>query len=234
MKAQKRLSTSHLIIFRLCLIAVAAVAITVTGIVFHQSPFRMVPLYVSLVVGLLQAQANRYAPLIGGFNAILHAAVSFHFGTYASAASALFTSCPLQLATFVRWSRHSYKHSTEFRRLNTKQRLVVIGGFIVCYAAVYAMLTAADSSYRVLDTVSSLLGLLISILTMLSFIEYTYLMIPSGILSIALNINVTMDYPAQITYVIYSVYSFICIVQQFFTVRNLYAEQRADKAAVQQ
>ena len=56
---------------RLCLMAVTAILITVTGILFHQSFIRILPLYVSLVVGVLQSRANRYASLLGGMNSIL-------------------------------------------------------------------------------------------------------------------------------------------------------------------
>ena len=38
------------------------------------------------------------------------------------------------------------------------------------------------------------------------------------------------DYPAQITYLIYSFYSLICIGRQFFSVRKLFAEQKKEAA----
>jgi len=210
----------------LVLIIVTAIAITVTGIVWHQHVFRMIPLYVSLVVGLLQAHANRYANLIGGINSILYMVVYLHFGLYASAANAILVSCPFQIATFIRWSRHAYRNSTEFRRMSVRGRILTVAAFAVCYAGVYVILSAMDSSYRMLDNLSSLLGILSSVLTLFSFIEYTWLMFPIGIVNLSLNLSMMAEYPEQITYLIYSVYSFICIIRQFFTVRNLYAEQR--------
>lgn len=47
------------------LLGVTAVGLIVTWIAFGQTPLRMLPLFVSLVVGMLQAGANRYACLIG-------------------------------------------------------------------------------------------------------------------------------------------------------------------------
>ena len=79
-----------------------------------------------------------------------------------------------------------------------------------------------------LDSLTSLLGILISILTMLAFIEYTWLMLPSGVLGIALHIATMKTYPEQITYVIFSVYSLICVTAQFFRVRKLYARQQKE------
>ena len=69
----------------LCMIGVTAVLITVTGILFHQSPLRILPLYISLFVGMLQAQANRYASLLGGLNSLLYMLVNIYLGLYASA-----------------------------------------------------------------------------------------------------------------------------------------------------
>ena len=43
----------------------SAVMITAAGIIFRQSPLRIFPLYVSLVISLMQSRVSRYAPLIG-------------------------------------------------------------------------------------------------------------------------------------------------------------------------
>ena len=207
------------------LILLTAAAITVTGILWNQHIFRMIPLYISLVVGLLQANANRYANLIGGINSLLYVVVYLHFGLYASAANALLVSFPFQIATFIRWSRHAYRNSTEFRRMSWKNRILIALAFIGCYIVVYVILTEMDSSYRVLDNLISLLAILSSILTLFSFIEYTWLMLPICLGNMILNLIMMIEYPEQITYLIYSVYSFICIIRQFFAVRNIYAEQ---------
>ena len=37
--------------------------------------------------------------------------------------NAILFSCPIQLITFVRWSKNSYRQSTKFRRLTVKQRI---------------------------------------------------------------------------------------------------------------
>ncbi|MBQ3591987.1 MAG: nicotinamide mononucleotide transporter [Clostridia bacterium] len=211
---------------RLCMIAVTAVLITITGILYRQSFLRILPLYISLFVGALQSRANRYASLLGGCNSILYTLVYWYLGLYASAGYALFFSCPVQIATFVRWSRNKYGSSTRFRRMNGKQRVLVAAGFLLCFAVLYVVLKLAGSSHQLLDNLSSLLGILISILTMLAFIEYTWLMLPSGIISICLNIATMAEHPEQITYVIFSLYSIICVTQQFFRVRKLYQDQQ--------
>ena len=207
------------------LIVITAALITWTGIVYKQDVFRIIPLYVSLVVGMLQARANRYACLIGSLNSILYAVVYFSFALYASAVYALLVSFPIQMITFLRGRKRAYKHSTEFRHLSGKQWAILGGLFAVSFAVLYAITTLAGSGYRLLDNSVTLFGIVISILTMLSFREYSWLMLISGSLTIALDATMTVDHPAQITYLIFACYSMICVVRQFFAVRGLYKEQ---------
>ena len=210
---------------RLCLMAVTAILITVTGIWFDQSFIRILPLYVSLVVGVLQSRANRYASLLGGMNSILYALVYVYLGLYASAGYAILFSFPLQIATFILWSRRKQGESTTFRKLSWRARILVLLGYFTCFAILRAVLQAAGSSHQLLDNLTSLTGILISVLTMFAFVEYTWLMLPSGMLNIVLNFATMQTNPEQITYVVYSFYSITCVTIQFFRVRKLYAEQ---------
>ena len=211
---------------RLILLAVTAILITVTGILFRQNFLHILPLYVSLVVGILQSRANRYACLLGGLNSILYTVVYVYLGLYASAGYAILFSFPLQIITFLMWSRRKEGESTRFRRMSPLFRLFVLLGFIASSVALGFVLKAAGSSHQLLDNLSSLMGILITILTMFAFVEYTWLMLPSGLLNIALNIATMQTNPEQITYVVFSVYSMICVTIQFFCVRRLYAEQQ--------
>ena len=211
---------------RLCLMGITAILITVTGVIYHQSVIRILPLYISLVIGLLQSRANRFAPLLGGFNSLLYMIVYLYLGLYASAGSALLFSCPVQLMTFVRWSKNQYKDSTQFRAMTWGQRLLVAVGYAAAVTALCLILHMLGSDYSLLDSMSSLLGILILILTMFAFVEYTWLMLPSGLLNVALFFATMQAHPEQITYLIYSIYSLICVTIGFFRVRKLYVEQR--------
>ena len=230
MKKEERIQFLKDNAFSFTLITIAAILITWTGIAFKQNVFRILPLYISLIIGMLQAKANRYANLIGSINCLIYTAVYLGFGLYATAASTLLISCPMQLITFIRWNKRAYKHSTEFRSLNGKQWLILAATFVTSFLVLLAVLTATGSSYRLVDNGYTLVGIFVSILTMLSFREYTWFMIGTGILSVALDLTLMQDYPAQITYLIYSFYSLICIGRQFFSVRKLFAEQKNEAA----
>ena len=83
------------------------VLIVVAGIVFKQPFIRMLPLLISLFIVLFQAEANRYSFIAGGANALFYTYVYFQVGLYASAASALFLSFPIQMLTFSSWKKDS-------------------------------------------------------------------------------------------------------------------------------
>ena len=203
------------------------ILLTIARIYCHQPLLRTLPLYISLVVGLLQSRVSRYAPLIGGFNSLLYAYVYYYFELMAMAAYALFFSCPLQLVTFLQWHKRAYKHSTVFRCMTTKQRIWTTVACVATWLVTYAILKAIGSSYQLLDNTISLFGILISILTMFAFIEYTYLIIISSLISIFLHAYMMIEKPEQLTYLIFSIYSFICIVKGFFQARALYKEQQS-------
>ena len=62
-----------------------------------------------------------------------------------------------------------------------KQRILVLVCFLASFAALFLVLKAAGSSHQLVDNLSSLIGILTSVLTMFAFIEYTWTMILSGI-----------------------------------------------------
>ena len=216
--------------FILLLLTVTGILITVTGILFRQSFLRILPLYISLFVMLLNSRVSRFGPLIGGINSLLYAAVYVYYGLYASAAYAVLASCPFQIVTFIRWSKHPYENSTVFRRMTWKQRGLTALAFAAAWLIVCFILQKLSSNYMLLDATTSLLGVLISLLTVFAYVEYTFLSIPSIIVSICLHATMMRDTPEQITYLIYTIYAGICTLRAFFSARSLYKKQCAAKA----
>ena len=98
--------------------------------------------------------------------------------------------------------------------------------FIAVWAAVHAVLSATGSAYRFFDISTSLLGILVSVLTMLAFIEYVPLMILSQLISIGLYLAMMRDNPAQITYLIYTLFSMMCQFMALKKVIALYKKQK--------
>ena len=221
----KKRTLSEQINLTTLLMLITAIAVTVTGILFDQSILRILPLYISMFISLLQSRVNRYAPLIGAFNSLLYAGVYFYYGLYASVLYAVLVSFPLQFVTFIRWNSNPYQKSTVFRRMTGKQRAVVALIAVTFWCGMLIVLKRLDSSHQILDNTVTMLGILSTVLMMLSYIEYTALMIPGNLFSIALYIAMIKESPEQITYLIYTLFSGYCVVRAFFRARKLYTEQ---------
>ena len=215
----------------LCGMAVTAAGVTAAGLLLHQSFFRILPLYVSLAVGLLQSRMIRYASLLGGLNSILYALVYAHYHLYASAAYALLVSCPIQIVTFIRWSRKPWGHSTVFRVLTVKQRIAAGAVFAGLLAGLGFALPYLGGEHTFLDSAVTLLGILTSVLMMLSYKEYPLLMVVGGVLSSALYISMLPEHPEQATYLIFNLYSLVCCTLASVRIRKLYAEQQQKQAS---
>lgn len=212
-------------IFIFVLMALTGILISVTGVYYNQSFLRILPLYVSLVIGLLQSRVNRYASLMGSINSILYGVVYFYYGLYGSAFSAILFSCPVQLLTFIRWNKNKWEQSTVLKKLTVKQRIFLSALFIVSLIAMWILLPYLGAKYVFLDSVSTLIGIVIYFLTMFAFVEYTFLMLINGVITIALNTEVAIATPETVPFLIFSVYSFICIIFAFFQARKLYRKQ---------
>lgn len=210
------------------LMCTTAVLITAAGVYFNQSFLRILPLYISLVIGMLQSRVNRYASLIGSLNSLLYGVVYFYYGLYGSLFSAVLFSFPIQLLTFLRWNKNKWEHSTVLRRLTAKQRILLCAGCVFSLIAMWIILPLIGSQYVFLDSITNMLGIVIYFLTMFAFFEYTFLMIINGIIGIALYIQMLGESPEMTTYLIFSVYSFICIVFAFFQAKKIYNSQQAE------
>lgn len=216
-------------VFSYSLVLITAFGITFFTVLNSESFLKVLPLYISLFVMLLNSTANRYGILIGALNSILYGVVYLGFGLYGSAVSCFAFSAPIQFISFFRWSKHSYKKTTVFRKLSGKKRICLILVLTVAYAISAITLKWSGGRYVLLDAVSIPLGFMNPFLNMFACVEYTYgqlLGTPFTIVIAALMVPTT---PAQSAYLVYHLYSYICIIKAFFNVKEIYKEQHADE-----
>ena len=213
---------------KVIIIAITGVAILVAGILYKQEFFLMIPLFVSLFVMSFQSEANRLGPLIGSINSLIYTAAYIYMGVYASAASAILFSFPIQLMTFFRWKKNAYKKTKTvvFRKMTTKMLIVWSGLFLVAWGVIAGIFMHLDYEYAILDSCTLLFGFVIPVLTMLAYIEYTYLWIVQCILGVFLNIQMVVNDPKETTYLIYGVYALYCVIGAFINVQKFYKEQQ--------
>lgn len=222
----KTFSKKDIIIF--VLMGVTAVGITVTGIYSGQSFLNYLPLYISLVIGMLQSKVNRYSCLLGSVNSILYGIVYFYFDLYASALSAILFSFPIQMITFIRWNKNKRGNSTKLNKLTLKQKLLMLAGYVVLLLLMWWLLPLLGAEYAFLDSASNLLGIIIYFLTMFAFVEYTSCMLVNGLITIVLYITMLKDSFDIAPHLVFAVYSFICISFAFFEARKLYKSQQEE------
>ena len=197
-----------------------------TATAVKQPPYMTLPLIISVFVMLLQIDINRYAFLVGGINCVIYAIVYFIIGIYASAGQSLFFSFPLQIITFINWKKHAYKSSTILKSLSAKQRIIIALAFFLCWSAVAISLYKIGNPYAILDTTASILGVLSTFLSMFTYKEYPYISVVGGLITIFLNVQVCLNNIQQLPYLIYSVYSYICIIITTVNINKLYKEQK--------
>ena len=213
---------------RYMLAAAAFVGITVTAILFSCDVYRIVPLYVSLVVMILQTRANRACFLLGGLNAAYYAVVYVTLKLYGMALYSICVACPLQIITYIRWCRQPYAQATVLRRLTLKQRIGWGAGMAALWAALYLILDAFGSGYLILDNTISVISAAGNVGSMLSLIEFPFMQILAQVLNITLYVKMVAEDPRQWTYLIYSVYALACCGMSACYMQGLYRRQRME------
>ena len=215
------------------IIAATGIAILIAGILCKQEFFLMIPLSVSLFVMAFQSEANRVGALIGSLNSLIYTAAYIYMGVYASAASALLFSFPVQLLTFFRWKKNAYKKTAVFRKMSMKTRIISSLGFLLVWGVFSVACVYFEYEYAILDSITFLFGFIIPVLTMLAYIEYTYLWIVQAVTGLFLNVQMVSNDVSQVTYLIYGVYALYCVICAFINVHKFYKEQQTEKAEVQ-
>ena len=210
---------------RFILLLCTATLVTASGIIFKTPAYRLLPLYISLFIVLYQSEANRYAYLAAAINSVTYSVVYYSMGIYASAASALFFSAPTSMVTFFLWSRRAYKKTVVFRKMSPGMRILTLVACLAAWCGIYIFLALTDSSFAILDNTSTVLGILVTVLTALAFIEYSYVGIVHILVALALKIQLTASDISNLPFLIYTVYNAVCYAQMFVNVRKLYAEQ---------
>ncbi len=214
-------------LFDWLLIAVTFVGLVSTALIFHQQFIKLLPCLISLFVMVLQSRANRYGYLLGGLNSLVYAAGYYLLGLYSSMTYAVAFSFPMQVAIFIRWSRHPYKKSTIMRRTSVRVRVTAAAGFIAAWTVCYFILRHFGSSYILFDNTVTLLGIASTFLAFFAYIESNYVSAVCVVVNLVMFVVISLKTPENITYVVYSAYSLIRVLQGLVNWQKIYFEQQA-------
>ena len=215
-------------IYKYVLIGLTAVAISVAAVLTGCPIYRIVPLYVSLIVMYLQTKASRFSFLLGGCNAAYYAAVYVFLELYGMALYSLLVACPIQIVTYIRWKKRAYKHSALLKKLDWKRRLCAVLGFGAVWGILYLVLSSFGSGYLILDNTTSVIGMAANLASLLYLIEFPYVQCVSLVLNIVLNAQIVQNDPKQWTFLIYTVYALICALISAVYMQKLYNWQKKE------
>lgn len=196
--------------------ALAAAMIITFAVWKEQTFFKTLPTLITLGVQLLNVRVNRYAFMVGGINAVIYGIVYLTEGLYFSMISALVISAPLQLYSFINWGRkRSANSKTELRFLSMRQRILVIGiilcGWGVCYFGLSGLFATARMPLP--DTLTFSIGITVTVLAALRFIDSQYINIFSCTVSIIMWSIICASEPGNINYLIISIYNTFMIIK---------------------
>ena len=196
------------------IVPITFILILATGIIFEQDFFSILPLFVSLVVMVLQARVNRYALLLGSLNSLLYCYYYFTMGLMSNFLYAIIVSFPMQMISFINWSRNTKGKITKLKKMSVRQLMISVIIFVLGWCAIFFGISLFENaSYSLLDTLTTTLGITVTILTMLCFSEYVILQCVSCTITIIMYTTIVLSGDlASITYFVYGVYCLICVI----------------------
>lgn len=214
-------------------IGVCAVAILVCAFVFGQKWYKVLPTLNTLVILLLGARVDRRSFLLGGLNAALYGIGYLGEGLYFSVINCLLVSMPLQVFSFFNWKKHADGNSTKLRTLGWKGEILVISstviGCLLCHWFLLPFFTGEKQA--ALDIFLFVIGLVITVLSMLRYVEAPYYNLISSAANLIMWILICMENVADLNYLIMGAYSFFRVVQSVISWTKQYQKCKREAAA---
>ena len=199
-----------------------------------QSFIKTLPTLITLVVLIMSVRANRYAFLVGAGNCILYTVAYMSEGVYFSAANAFLVSMPIQIFSFFVWSKHK-EGKTKSKLLRMKGWLLLVSTVAIfpAWAACYFGLGSFfEGNMAILDSLTFVLGILISTLVAFRFIEGQFFNAISCVITLVMWIYICIENPSNINFLIISCYNLFRTVQAAINWTALYIKQKNERTVV--
>ncbi len=201
------------------ILAIVATLLLIAGhIIFKPEWYVVFPLYISMVVKFLNSKVSRYAFLLGGINCIFHGIASISMTLYSTAACAILLLLPLQIITFINWSKHTQNGETEIKRFSNKGRVLLFGIIAVAWVVLYFTFSFFKSSYLLLDNTATVFSIAAIVLSLLRYSEGFLLSLAEVVVNVVLFIQVTVKDPTETAapiWLLFYIYSVICVIIGF-------------------
>lgn len=191
--------------------------------------FKTLPTLVSLVVQILLIGANRYGFLLGGLNSVIYSVVYFIEGILFSAIFALVVSFSLQIYSFINWGKNSKEGKVSFRLLSVKYKIITAVAMVAIWAICYFWLSRyMVTRIPLLETVIFTLGIVVTALSSLRYVESQYINTVCCIGSLVMWIILTSQNSSNFNYIVISVYNLYCVTQTAVNWTLIYIKDRKE------
>ena len=213
-------------------IGICAVAILVCAFLFKQKWYKVLPTLNTLLILLLSARVDRRSFLIGGLNAAFYGIGFFTEGLYFSVINCLLVSMPLQLFSFFNWKKHADGNSAKLRTLGWRGEAVVISSTVVgCQLCYWLLLPFFEGGQQqvALDIFLFVIGLVITVLALLRYVETPYYNLISAIANLMMWILICVKNVANLNYVIMAAYSLFRVSQSVVTWTKQYQKSKNEE-----
>ena len=113
----------------------------------------------------------------------------------------------------------------------SKQMIGLVSlSFVLVYAGAYLVMKLLGSSFVLLDTFTSLLGILVTVMHLFSFREAPFVQTVSTLIGFTLQIALVMEDPSRWPFLVSHIHSTICVWRSIPAVWRLYKEQQEKNA----
>ena len=198
-------------------ILITFVCLLVCTAVFGQLFIKVLPCFISLIVLMLSAQANRISFVIGAANCIIYSIGFVMESLWGSVGETLLVSLPIQIVSFFVWKKSSNNGLAKIRKLNLKGWFLLLICFSVGWIVFLYIFRLLNDSSLYLDNTLFVLSLCTAYLGIFGYMETRFI----GAFSVSVSIvmwalKVRIDI-RNVTYLIFSTYSlymqiFGCII----------------------
>ncbi len=217
-------------IFMRVIFPLTAAAMLVSLYFRPQQIIKVLPLFFSLAILILNVKVSRFGPLAGSLNSLLYGLSYVLLGLYGNAAFAVLVSFPLQLITFINWSKHLSKGKATFKKLGVRRSLILTAAAAAVWVCLYLILRALGSASAILDNTTTILAVISTVLMVVPYVEYIYINVLTSVMSLIMYIKMIPTSPEALTFLIFTVYSFTSIVLTMLNTIKLYNEQQRNAA----
>ena len=176
------------------------------------------------------ARANRFGFLVGGINAAIYGLVYLSEGLYFSSVSALLISFPIQLYSFLNWTRkRTAQNRTELKKFDLTKWIVclslALAGWAACYFGLAKFFKGA--LLPAFDTFLFSMGIIVSVLAARRYVDSQYLNILSTTVSVVMWTIICASNPSNANYLIIACYNLFMMIKSSIHWTKQY---NADKA----